>query len=219
MGACVGRRTVIKTLVGIVALGVLGVLFVRSAQSTRAEPYEMAGSRLSGWTLAADPMPSRPGTVLTLRPPAELAPDLFRQVFLRAGESLHGPNPAALPLVLEGELDGAAPGTLTSDALLALARDSGLETTPFEPRCMAYRRVSEPGLTRQLYFVRFASPAFDEFRRQLAQRISAGGSATAFDPAALSPVLIIGASDAAFSTWLPLRPLPVDDCLAPIAVR
>ncbi len=142
------RRTVIKTLVGIVVLGVLGVLFVRSARSTRAEPYEIARDRLVRWTLAIDAMPSRPGALLELRPEADLAADLFRQVFLRAGESLHGPNPAAMPLVLEGELDGAAPGALTPDALLALARDSGLESTSFEPRCMAYRRVSEPGLTQ-----------------------------------------------------------------------
>ncbi len=217
MGAGVRRRTVVKIFVGIAALGVLGILFVRSAQSTRAEPYEIAGSRMARWTLAVDEMPSRPGALLTLRPEAELAADLFRQVFLRAGESLHGPNPSAMPLVLEGELDGAVPA-LTPDALLALARDSGLESTPFEPRCMAYRRVSEPGLTRQVYFVRFESPAFDKFRRQLAQRLSAGGSATAFDPAALSPVLIIGASDAAFGTWLPLQRGEIDDCLAPITV-
>ncbi len=213
------RRTLIKILVGIVALGVLGVLFVRSAQSTRAEPYEVARNHLVGWTLAADATPTRPGTLLVIRPEAVFTADLFRQVFLRAGESLNGPNPPAMPLLLAGELDSAAPGTLTADALLALARDSGLESTPFEPRCMAYRRVSEPSLTRQVYFVRFESRAFDEFRRQVAQRLSAGGSATAFNPAALSPVLIIGATDAAFNSWLPLQRPQVDDCLAPITVR
>jgi hypothetical protein len=96
---------------------------------------------------------------------------------------------------------------------------AGLESPTFEPRCMAHRRVSQPGTTRQVYFVLFEWPAFDEFRRRLLRRMRDTGSAAAFDPAALSPVLIVAASDAAFSRWLPLRANADEDCFAPIAVK
>lgn len=213
------RGTAIKISAAVAALGVLGVLIVRSAQSTRAQPYEVEKNHLAPWTLAVDPTPGQSGALLVLRPHADLATGLFNQVFRRSGESLRGPRPAAMPLVLEGELDSAATAMLTPDALLALARASGLESAPLEPSCLAHQRVSQPGLTRQVYFLRFTSPAFDEFRRQVAQRLSALGSATPFDPAALSPIVIIAGSDGAFKTWLPLQPGAVDDCVAPITVR
>jgi hypothetical protein len=214
-----GSRTAVKILVGIAALGIMGVLFVRSVRSTRAEPYEVEKSHLATWTLAVDDAPGRSGSLLVLRPPIDLAAGLFNQLFQRSGESLRGPSPAAMPVVLESEFAGAGPGAPAASALLALAREIGLESSPIEPRCMAYRRLSEPGLTRQVYFLRFIAPAFDEFRRQLARRLSASGSATGFDAASLTPVVIIAASDAAFGTWLPLQPGPADDCLAPIVVR
>jgi hypothetical protein len=215
------RRTgLIKAAVALVALGVLGVLFVRSARSVRAEPYEVAQDRLARWTLAIEPAPNASGVVLALRPQRELASALFNQVFARTGESLNGPVPAAMPLVLQSEVDSRVPGTLAPEALLAVARAAGLESATLEPRCMAHRRVSQPGMTRQVYFVLFEWPAFDEFRRQLLRRMrEAGGSTSAFDPAALSPVLIVAGSDAAFSSWLPLRANADQDCFAPIAVK
>jgi hypothetical protein len=125
-----------------------------------------------------------------------------------------------MPLVLQSEVDSRAPGALAPEALLAVAREAGLESATFEPRCMAQRRVSQPGVTRQVYFVLFEWPALNEFRRQVWRRMrEAGASASAFDPAALSPVLIVGASDAAFSRWLPLRADADKDCFAPIAVQ
>ena len=124
-----------------------------------------------------------------------------------------------MPLVLKSEFDEAVFGTIAPEALLALARASGLESATLEPRCMAHRRVSQPGMTRQVFFVRFESPAFDTFRRQVSRQLrDAGTPASAFDPAGLSPVVIIAASDAAFFRWLPLGPA-ADDCLAPIAVH
>jgi hypothetical protein len=218
----VARRTGwIKVAVGVIALGVLGVLFVRSARNVLAEPYEVARDRLGRWTLAIDPGSNASGIVLALRPQPELASALFSQAFRRSGESLSGPAPAAMPLVLQSEYDRAMAGALTPEALLAAARAAGLESAAFEPRCMAQRRVSQPGLTRQVFFLRFDWPAFDGFRRDVARRLSdAGRHASAFDPAALTPVLIVAATDAAFSTWLPLKAeTGVDDCLAPIAVK
>jgi len=215
------RNMVIKAAVAVAALGALGVLFVRSAQNTRSEPFTVARDRLAQWTLARETAASPTDAVLSLRPPRELASALFNQVFARTGESLSGPVPAAMPLVLQRELDRSAAATVTPETLLAAARAAGLESAAFEPRCMAHRRVSQPGMTRQVYFVRFDFPAFDEFRRQVFRQLlrAAGGNPSTFDPAALPPVLIVAATDAAFSSWLPLQAGIDDDCVAPIEVQ
>jgi len=212
------KRALIKILIAVVLLGGLGVLFVRSARSVRSEPYEIARARLAGWTLAIDPSPNSSGVMLGLQPDKETAAMLFSQVFSRTGETLSGPVPAAIPLVLQSEFDRASAGTLTPDALLTSGRGAGLESSSFEPRCMAQRRISEPGITRQVYFVRFEWPAFTRFRQQIARDMRAAGG-VGLDPAALSPVLIVAASDAAFGRWLPLRAEAVDDCLAPMAIK
>ena len=212
------KRALIKVIVAVVVLGGLGVLFVRSARSVRSEPYEIARGRLTGWTLAIDPSPNSSGAMLGLQPGTETEAILFSQVFSRAGETLSRPVPAAIPIVLQSEFDRTRAGTFTPEALLASARAAGLESPTFEPRCMAHRRISEPGITRQVYFVRFEWPAFNTFRQQVAQQMRASGG-SGFDPAALSPSLIVAASDAAFSRWLPLRAEAEDDCLAPMAIK
>jgi hypothetical protein len=209
----------IKAAVGVAALGVVGVLFVRSARSVRAEPFEVSRESLGRWTLAIEPASSPSGVVLGLRPQQALAAALFHDLFARTGESLNGPVPPALPLILQSDLDARAAGTLSPEALLALARAAGFESAPLEPRCMAERRVSAPGITRQVYFVLFDVPAFDGFRRQISQRLRDASGGTSFDPAAQSPVLIVAATDAVFSRWLPLKADAVKECFAPIEVR
>ena len=204
----------------VAALGVLGVFFVRSARTVLAEPYEVPRDHLAPWTLAIEPASSPSGIVLALRPQPELTAVLFKQVFARTGESLTSPVPAAMPLVLQSEFDRAMASAFTPEKLLAVAQAAGLETATVVPRCVAHRRVSAPGIVRQVYFTRFDAPAFEQFRREVARQLrDAGGSTSAFDAAALSPVLIVAATDAAFSRWLPLRAGDSDDCLAPIAVK
>jgi hypothetical protein len=215
----VARRSgLIKAAVGLVALAVVGVLFVRSARSVRAEPFKVSRDRLTRWTLAIEPPSSPSGALLELRPQRELAATLFNEVFARSGESLSGPVPAAMPLILKSELDARSAGALGPDALLALARGAGFESAPLEPRCMAHRRVSAPGVVRQVYFVLFDMPAFGEFRRQVSQRLRDAGG-TSFDPAAQSPVLIVASADEAFSRWLPLRADVDKECFAPIVLE
>jgi hypothetical protein len=212
------KRVLVKSVVILAALGVLGYLFVRSAQDVRSEPYEIARAGLSGWTLAVDLSPNASGVLLGLQPDKQTAAGLFGQVFARSGETLSGPVPAAIPIVLQSEFTPGQAGTLTPDALLTLARAAGVGSSALEPTCMAHRRISEPGLTRQVYFIRFDWPAFGAFRQQVAQqmRVSAGSG---FDPAALTPVLIVAGSDAQFGRWLPLRAETADDCLAPMAIK
>jgi hypothetical protein len=216
----VRRGTLIKIVVGLAAVGLLGLLFVRSVRNVGAAPYTLDGARLAGWRVALDQAAGTSGVLLALWPPDALAPPLFSQIFSRSGLSLRGPNPVAMPLVLKGEFDRALAGTIAPDALVELARSSGLESIQPKPLCMASRRVSQPGSTRDVFFVRFEHPAFGVFRRQIATRVgAAGGNATSFEPGSLAPVVIVAASDIDFGSWLPLRGDATADCLAPILVQ
>src|SRR6185503_16129018 len=118
---------------------VLGVMFVRSARSVRSEPFEAPRDRMTGWTLAIEPPDSPSAVLLSIQPQRELAGALFNQLFERSGESLSGPVPAAIPLVLRSEIDERTAPALTPQALLSLAREAGIEAATFEPRCMAHR--------------------------------------------------------------------------------
>jgi len=212
-------KTLLKVMIALVAAGVLAVLFVRSARSTRSEPFTIPRAHLAGWTLTlaedADPL----GSLLSITPKAELLPPLGRDLFARLGESLHYPPPA-MPVVLRSEFQRAMTGVLTPEALLDAAREAGLESATFEPRCMARQRISAPGVIRGVYFILFDLPQFTRFREQLAQRLrTAGRDATLFDAAALSPVLIAADLDGSFSGWMPLRADPQVDCFAPIVVE
>ena len=210
----------IKIAVALAALAGLGFLFVRSVRETRSEPYTTDRMGLRNWTVAIEPGSSATSPMLVLRPPPELVNDLFQQVFARAMESLFTPTGAAIPLVLKGEFDRAFAGRATPEALVAAARNAGLDSTTLEPQCLAYRRVSGPGVTRQLYFVLFNAPAFALFREQIGALPDHGAAARPdFDPAALSPVLFIAGADQAFNSWLPLRADPKTDCVAPIVPR
>ena len=130
---------------------------------------------------------------------------MFRQVFSRTMESLNAPAAPAVPVVLRGEFDRVVRDQFTQEALLAAARGAGLETAGITPRCLVHRRVSEPGGTRQVFFVFFDAPSVSQFRQQLG-----------LDPAALAPVLFIAGAGADFNSWLPQRVNAEADCLAPV---
>jgi len=212
-------KTLVKVLIAAAVLGVLGVLFVRSLESSRTQPFTVARRDLSGWTLALASEVDQLGSVLSITPPAGLTPPLSRELFARMGESLHYP-PAAMPVVLRSEFQQAMAGALVPQDLLEAARDAGLESTVFQPRCMAGRRESAPGVVRGVYFLLFDLPVFTQFRERLAERLRAAGrDPSLFDPTALSPVLIAADLDGSFSRWLPLRADPEVDCIAPVVVK
>jgi hypothetical protein len=211
-------KILLKVTIAIVAVAVFALLFVRSIRSTGAQPFTIARQHLSGWTLALAPDADQLGSVLSITPQMELMPPLTRALFARMGESLYYPQPA-IPLVLRSEFQRAIAGVLTPAALLDAAREAGLESATFQPRCMAQRRISSPGGVRGVYFLLFDVPEFTRFRALVAQRLrDAGGDASLFDPAALSPVLMAADLDGRFSSWLPLRADPEVDCFAPVAV-
>ena len=208
-----------KIVLVLALLAGLAYLFVRSLQSTRAEPYTVRAEHLRGWTLALDEAPGDSGAALSLRPPQPLAPALFQQIFSRVMESLAAPPRPGLALVLQGEFERSFAGRVAPEALVAAAEAAGLAAAAPEPVCLAHRRVSAPGVSRQLYFVVFRSPAFAAFRQRAAARLDQGGAGRhGFEPSALSPVLIVAASDGAFARWQPVQPDEARDCVAPIAV-
>lgn len=209
-------RVLLKVVVVIAAVGVLGYLFVRSARDVRAEPYSVPRAHLDGWTLALEPGTRAADPILVLRPGPELVHGLFRQVFSRAMESMNMSATAAIPLLLQGEYERAFAGRVTPEDLLAAAREAGLERAAIEPTCLGYKRLSQPGSVRQLYFALFDAPAAARFRESLVTHVQEGAT---FDPAAQSPVLFIAVAGPAFDQWLPMRANPKSDCVAPIVVQ
>ena len=201
----------IKLAVGLVALGGLGYLFVRSLETTRTEPYQVNRANLVGWELGLESTPAVANApLLILRTDIALVSNLFRQLFLRTMESMSTPASSSIAVVLHGEFGSALGSRMSPDQLLVAARAAGLEKASHEPRCLVHRRVSEPGSTRQAYAALMASPSIVRFREALAAQAEGR-----FDAAALTPVMLVGASDDGFHRWLPMR-AEEKDCVAPI---
>lgn len=199
----------IKVAVVVLLLAGVGLLFVRSAEDSRAQPYQVSSRHLAGWTLAIDTATDAPGAMVSLRPPPELPMNLFRQLFSRQMESMSTPMAPGIPLALRQEL----PTTLTAEQVLAMARTAGLEGAALTPKCVGYRRVSAMGATRQLYYIVFNLPGFDAFRKTLAQQ-----AGPAFDPAGLAPVMMMAAQPD-FYRWMPIGADAERDCVAPVTVE
>ncbi len=197
----------IKLAVGTVAVGVFAVLFMRSVEDTRSEPYTVPRAHLQGWTLELEAAPTPADPLLVLRAPADLVNALFKQIFARAMESLNTPTSPSIPVVLRAEFDRDLGDRFTRETLLGAAKAAGLESSAPSPRCLVHRRVSGPGGVRQAYLVFFDAPAVVQFRKQVG-----------VDAEALSPILFVAGAGADFSTWLPLRIDAAADCLAPVEI-
>jgi hypothetical protein len=145
---------------------------------------------------------------------------LFEQLFKRTMESMGEPTAPGIPVVLQGELTRALVDhpSLTPEALLAAAQQAGLDAPSPKPRCIAIRRAPDGRERQQLFFAIFDLPAFGQFRRQLAAQWNGGIAPEAFDPALLSPALIVATVESTTEAWLPLISDPKVDCLAPIAI-
>lgn len=199
----------IKVVVVLLLLAGVGLLFVRSAQDARAEPYQISSRHLQGWTLGIDPAAVSQGSAVSLRPPPELPMNLFRQLFSRQMESMGTPSMPGIPLALRQEL----PATISAEQVLAMAQSAGLDRGTITPTCVGFRRVSAMGATRQLYYVLFAVAGYDGFRAALAAQ--AGPD---FKPAALSPILMMAAQPD-FTGWMPIGADAARDCIAPVTVE
>jgi hypothetical protein len=207
-----GSRVLLKVATAFAAIAVFGYLFIHSLETTRSEPYTVARAHLGKWTLVLEPAEGPNAPLLSARTGHELVARLFHQLFERANETMSSPATSSIPVVLHLEFNRGLAGRMTPVELLAAARAAGLESAPHEPRCIAYRRFSEPGTTRQIYFAIVESPAIVGFRQQLA-RTGEG----ALDAASLTPVMFVGASDSTFHRWLPIRAEEAE-CVAPIQI-
>lgn len=207
--------------IGIVlaVLTVFVYLFIRTAHDARSEPYTVERPHLQTWTVVVEPAGGTSSPILVVRPSQELSSGLFRQIFSRMMESLRGSTDTSVPLVLRSEYEMSLAARYTLEELADIARASGLEDGTLAPRCVAVKRISQPDVTRQLYYVVFDSPAFVRFREQIAQGLPRAPGAIAFDSAALSPIMIVAATDAAFDSWLPIGADAISDCIAPIAIN
>ena len=212
-------KIAVRILIAVVALSLFFYLFIRSARSVRSETYVVPASHLTPWTLALGEGVRANSPLLELRPPREFGSELFGQIFSRMMESMKGSVGSGIPIVMRGEFDRDLAARYSPASLLERARSAGLETSHPEPVCVAVRRISEPGVTRQVYYVIFNAPAIRDFRAQLAAELTAGSAPGAFEPSGLSPVLIVAASDEQFDAWLPLTANSDNECVAPIAVE
>ena len=198
----------LKVVVVLLLLAGVGLLFVRSAQDARAEPYQISSRHLQGWTLGIDTAADSQGSVVSLRPPPEMPMNMFRQLFSRQMESMGTPSLPGIPLARRQEL----PATLSPEQVLALARSAGLERGAITPTCVGYRRVSAMGATRQLYYLLFTVQGFEAFRATLAQQAGPG-----FKAEALSPVLMMAAQPD-FTGWMPIGADAARDCIAAVVI-
>jgi hypothetical protein len=206
-------RVLVKVAAALGLVAGVGFLVMRSAQSSRSEPYSIPRAALAGWRLSVEAA-SRPNdAVLVLRAPSALTSALFDQTFKRSMESMASPEIPGLALVLEGELARAGAPRLVSAELVELARAAGLEAAPPTARCFAHRRMPEPNARRQLFFALFDSPAFTKFRGALAARLGAS-----FEPDLVSPVMFLGTVESTSYEWMPPHAEAPKDCLAPIVV-
>lgn len=207
------RNPWMKAAIALVVIAAIGWLFLRTVQDARSAPYTIRADDLRGWRVAVSEVPDPDGPLVGLRAPASLGPDLFKQLFARTMESMTAPAIAQIPLVLRPETGADA---MPADAVIALAREAGLESAVLVPRCLALRRISEPSNTRDYYYLIFEDGPVRAFREAWAGRASTGGAEAA---GVLPPVMIVATSDRVLRSVLPFTPDADRDCLAPIAVQ
>ena len=208
------KQTLVKLGLGLAALVLVPWLFLRTLEDTIAEPYEAPAEALSGWTLVlADPV--RPAVwAVGLQPPALFRAGLFDQLFDRTMASMTSPVDDVLPIVLDSELRSGPAAGLSPETIREAADETGLEQARLQPICMAVKRETFAGRTREFFFVVFDVPAVDAFRRRLAEL---AGEAAGPDPLGpLDLILPIAGSDAAFAGWWPVVVDRELDCQAPV---
>ena len=210
------RNLLVKSMLGLAVLVGLGFLFAATLRDVASEPYIVRQDDLQRWTVEMSTRADPDGPLLVLRPPAALPISLFDQVFQRTMASFASPVEPGIPLILRREFEMALAGTMTSDELMSLARDVGLETTGLGPACMAVYRTAE-GREQQLFFVLFDHPQFARFRAEVSGLLaSRGGDVSRFSTDAVTPALLVASSEGARIRQIPSRADLEADCEAPV---
>lgn len=208
----------VKSTVAVVALALLlgaAAIWLRSRPD--ATPYTVPPATLEKWTLVTsdgtDPW------IVAMQPPQSLTVSLFAEASRRAGRTLVPPAHPGLPLVLRTEFDEGLQGVYGTDSVLRIARESGVETSTFEPVCLAHHTVSRPEGRADLYFVPFVSDAFTKVRIDLVPAQPEHGGIGIYEPSTLIPALIVGSTGANADDWWPLAFDRERDCEAPVVNR
>ena len=214
------QKQLLKLGIAAVAVAVFGLLFARSLKQTAAEPYVLNQAALTGWRLSVEPPDERSLAILSLRPPVDSVRELFQDIFRRTMQSLRALDPPLVPLVLLTEYNSALRRVFSGSELLDQAEKLGLGAAGFTPICLGVRREQRDGQPRELFYILFDAPEFSRFRDELARLfVERAGERGTFDPAALSPVMPIAATDPDFASWLPLQASRDGDCRAPILME
>lgn len=179
-------------------------------------PVSVEPEVLGRWTLVVSDG-TDPWTV-GMRPPDALLNRLFDDAARRAERALVRPAHPALPLVLRSESDEGLQGVYGTDSVLRIAREAGLEDVEFQPVCLAHRTVKDSSVNAELYFAAFTSAPFAQFRLDLTPPQPEHAGIGVYEPATLSPLLMIGATDGDFSKWWPLAFDPALDCDSPLVI-
>jgi hypothetical protein len=194
-----------------VAAAALGWYLTHRIDST---PVSIASHTLERWRLVTsdgtDPW------IVGMQPPEALTSALYKEASRRAGRPLVTPPHPAIPLVLRSEFDDGLQGVYGTDSVLRIARDAGIEDSTFTPVCLAHRMTAGPSGRADVYFVPFASAAFNQMRVDLVPAQPEHAGIGVYEPSTLTPVLIVGASDGTFDRWWPLHFDQPSDCEAPL---
>jgi len=156
--------------------------------------------------------------IVGARPPDALTAQLFREASRRAGATLVPPPHPALPLVLRTEFDEGLQGVYGTDSVLRMAREAGIESTRFQPVCLARRTSDGPSGRAAMYFVPFDSPEFYQLRIDITPAEPEHAGIGIYEPGTLLPVLIVGATDSHFDRWWPVAFNRDTDCEADLHV-
>lgn len=204
-----------KTAAAVIAVALL-VVAAAVLRRPRPDntPYTVPPTTLEKWTLVTsdgtDPW------IVAMKPPDALIASLYAEASRRAGRTLVSPAHPGLPIVLRTEFDEGLQGVYGTDSVLRIARESGVETSTFEPVCLAHHIRSRPDGSADLYFVPFVSDAFTKVRLDLAPAQPEHGGIGVYEPSTLIPALIIGSTDTNVDSWWPLAFDRERDCAAPV---
>lgn len=180
-------------------------------------PVSVEPEALTRWTLVVSDG-TDPWTV-GVRPPDALIDRLYEDATRRAGRTLVRPAHPALPLVLRSESDEGLQGVYPTDSVLRMARQAGIEDVEFQPVCLAHRTRRTGDASAELYFAAFTSAPFAQFRIDLTPPQPEHAGFGVYEPATLSPILMLAATDDDFARWWPLQFDPALDCESPLMLR
>lgn len=198
----------IGALILLIVAGVAWLLVGRHSEPA----YTVPVTTLSNWTLVTsdgtDPW------VVAVKPPEPLLQHLLAELRTRGNQEVTPVPHPALPLVLRSEFDEGLQGVYGTDSVLRIAREAGIESSTFQPVCIAHRVRTGAAGRAEVYFVPFDSEAFNQVRVDLVPAEPEHAGIGVYEPATLTPVLIVATTPGTLEQWLPLAFDRTSDCEA-----